>query len=121
MRSKKENEIHTNLIREFTMMCEDLKDEMDLISVAGMHVDLKSMLIADDLTGESTPVENADLVLLFTLMAGMFEEKMKSRNLKTSDFISEWNKEHTSSPSFQDAINWTTDKLSHMINKKSKR
>ena len=86
-----------------------------------MHVDLESMLITDTLTGETTPVEDADLDLLFTMMAEMFEKKMKSRNLKTSDFISEWNKEHTSSPSFQDAINWTTDKLSHIINKKSKR
>ena len=31
--------------------------------------------------------------------------------MKANDFIADWNKTHTSSPSFQDAIEWAREDL----------
>ena len=33
--------------------------------------------------------------------------------MKVNDFISDWNRTHTSSPSFQDALDWADQKISH--------
>ena len=33
--------------------------------------------------------------------------------MRTTDFISDWNRTHTSSPSFQDALDWAEQKISH--------
>ena len=33
--------------------------------------------------------------------------------MKANDFIADWNKTHTSSPSFQDALDWAEQKINH--------
>ena len=33
--------------------------------------------------------------------------------MKVNNFISDWNRTHTSSPSFQDALDWAGQKINH--------
>lgn len=39
--------------------------------------------------------------------------------MKVNDFISDWNKTHTSSPSFQDALDWAGQKINHDVIEKA--
>ena len=39
--------------------------------------------------------------------------------MKVTDFLDEWNKTHTSSPSFQDTLDWAEQKINHDVIEKA--